>query len=509
MTFPGAALATVTVLSMVTAPPTATVTVAAETAAGLSAFLPGQANSVSVVRVAEILKTARAQSEGWDKTTEHRFLTGESRIPPWVETLVIGSLVRPGQQREVWSTAVMQMPQSVTMERIAHLEETRVERFSGVRTVESGRGAFLVELAPRLLGVRAPAVRQEAVRWAQLAGAGKTGPLSVFLKAAVADRAHIVVAVDLRNMASTKSIRRYLEESNLLPTDAVARVRLPQVLAALRGVGFYVTVDRTTAARVTIEFETEARGLAESVAAVFRHLVDDLQLSLDELPKATITAKSQSVTLTMNLSDESLRRVMSLITSVSPSVRASDESVPSVPLAPEARPPRVSVELTASKRYFRSVSQAIDDLERVNRKANDYAKTATWYENFARRIDQLPAAGVEPELLEFGQRVSDRLRALAASLRGQSVSVNAEQQTLVYNYNYDPGWAAASYWGAVGYRAPTFQFDSNLKQVRERQAAAVVKGSGQRIAIWNLITSDRSKTEQLMRRKHGDDFFKR
>jgi len=116
---------------------------------------------------------------------------------------------------------------------------------------------------------------------------------------------------------------------------------------------------------------------------------------------------------------------------------------------------------------------------------------------------------VEPELLEFGHRVSERLRALAASLRGQSVSVNAEQQTLVYNYNYDPGWAAASYWGAVGYRAPTFKYDSNLQQVRERQAAAVVKGSQQRITVWNLITSDRSRTEQLMREKHGDDFFKR
>ncbi|MFP6765671.1 MAG: hypothetical protein VB858_18725, partial [Planctomycetaceae bacterium] len=477
------------VLATVTA--TGTVAVAADPAVELSAYLPEQANSVSVVRVAGILKTARAQSEGWGKVTEHRFLTGDSRIPPWVDTLVIGSLVRPGQQQEVWSTAVLQMPADVTMERIAHLEEARVERFSDVRTVEAGRGAFLVELAPRLLGVRAPAVRQEAVRWAQQAGAGTTGPLSQFLKTAVADRAHVIVAVDLRNVASTKSIRRYLEQSNLLPTDAVARVRLPQVLAALRGVGFYVTIDRTITARVTIEFDTGTDGLQEPVAAVFRHLVDDLQLSLDEFPKARISSKVQSVTLAMNLSDESLRRVMSLITSVSPSVRANDESVPSVSLAPEARPPRVGVEMTASKRYFRSVSQAIDDLARVNRKASNYAKTATWHENFARRIDQLPTAGVEPELLEFGHRVSERLRALAASLRGQSVSVNAEQQTLVYNYNYDPGWAAASYWGAVGYRAPTFKYDSNLQQVRERQAAAVVKGSQQRITVWNLITSDR------------------
>lgn len=486
-----------------------TISPAADPAVELSQYLEAQTNCISVVRVAQILETPRAKTEGWAERAEHRFLTGESRIPSWVNTLVVGSLVRPGLQQEVWSTAVLRTPASVTMERIARLEEARVERLSGVRTVQARGDALLVELAPRLVGVRSPAVRQEAVRWAKAAGAGRTGPLSDFLKGAVSNQAHIVMAIDLRNMADSSSIRRYLEESNLLPADALARVNLPRLLTSLQGVSLFVTIDSSTSARIIIEFENESSQLAEPVAAVFRRLIDDLQLSLDEFSTANVSAKAKSVTFSMTLSDESLRRVMSLITSVSPPTRANDESISSVPLAPDAQPPRIGIELTASKRYFRSVSQAIDDLARVNRKANDYSKTATWHENFARRIDQLPAAGVEVELQEFGKRVSDRLRALAASLRGQAVSVNAEQQTLVYNYSYDPGWAAASYWGAVGYKAPTVKFDSNLKEVRERQAAAVVKGSQQRIAIWSLVTDDRAKTQQLMRKKHGDEFFKR
>ena len=487
----------------------ATVVAAADPAVDLSKFLPAQSNTVSVVRVAEILQTPRAKKEGWAETAEHRFLTGESRIPPWVNTLVVGSLFRPGLQQEVWSTAVLQMPATVTMERIARLEETRVERLSGVRTVQAGRDALLVELAPRLMGVRSPAVRQEAIRWAQSAAAGRTGLMSDFLKRAVSNRAHIVMAVDLRDMADTQGIRRYLEESGLLPADAVARVNLPQLLTSLQGVAFFATIGTETTAQVMIEFDDAIGSLAEPVAAVFHRLIDDAQISLDEFPTAELSSKTRSVTLSMKLSDESLRRVMSLITSTSPPARSNDESIPSVPLPPEARPSRVGVELTASKRYFQTVAQAIDDLARVNRKASDYARTATWHENFAKRIDQLPTSGVDQELPEFGQRVSERLRALAASLRGTAVSVNAEQQTLVYNYNYDPGWAAASYWGAVGYRAPTVKFDSNLEDVRNRQADAVIKGSQQRIQIWNFITNDRAATEKLMREKHGDDFFKK
>lgn len=482
---------------------------AADPAVELSRSLPAQTNTVSVVRVAEILRTPRAMDEGWAETAEHRFLTGESRIPPWVTTLVVGSLVRPSLQQEVWSTAVLQLPATVTMERIARLEEARVERLSGVRTVQAGRDALLVELAPGLMGVRSPAVRQEAVRWAHSASTGTTGLISDFLKSAVSNRAHIVMAVDLRDMADTQGIRRYLDESGLLPKDAADRVNLPQLLTSLQGVGFFATIDSETTAQITIEFDNEIGKLAEPVAAVFFRLIDDAQISLDEFATAELSSKSRSVTLSMKLSDESLRRVMSLITSTSPPARSNDESIPSVPLPRGERPPRVGVDLTASKRYFQSVSQAIDDLARVNRKANDYARTATWHENFAKRIDQLPISEVDLELREFGQRASERLRALAASLRGTAVNVNAEQQTLVYNYNYDPGWAAASYWGAVGYRAPTFKFDSNLEDVRKRQAAAVVEGSQQRIQIWNFITNDRAATEKLMREKYGDDFFKK
>jgi len=42
------------------------------------------------------------------------------------------------------------------------------------------------------------------------------------------------------------------------------------------------------------------------------------------------------------------------------------------------------------------------------------------------------------------QAVSQLIDDLAASLRGQADSINAEQQTLVYDVDYRPGWASVA-----------------------------------------------------------------
>lgn len=479
---------------------------AADSAVELSRLLPGDANTVSVVRVSRILNSERAKAEGWAETANEDFLAGASRIPPWVSTMVIGSLVRPELHEQVWSTGLLDLPPIVTMERIARREESRVEKLAGLRSVRGQRDAFLIEIKPRTLGVRTPAVRQEAARWARSAADGKTGNLSEYLQAAIGQQADIIHTVDLTDSSDVRGVKRYLEDHGLVPQDVVARVNLPRLLSSLRGVSFFASIKDSTSAKVVLNFGEDATESATDVAEIFRHIVDDMHMSLDEFEEAEVTSQSKAVTLSMNLSDESLRRVLSLITSPPPPHGAHDESIPSEPTPQHERVSRVENELAASQRYYRSVTQIIDDIDRINRSSKS-SRSATWLDNFARRIDHLPTAGVERDLLGFGRRVSERIRALAASLRGQSVQVNADQQTLVYNVDYKPGWVSGSYWGVVGYGESSYKVTSNLQEVRERQAAAVTKGSQQRIQIWNLVTRDRAEIENRMRTLHGDEFF--
>lgn len=479
--------------------------VAAESAVDLSRHLPSDANAVAVVRVSQLLQTERAKSEGWAQAAQYEFLTGASRIPPWVDTLVVGSLVRPQFHQEVWSTAVLQLPDTVTLDRLAWYEQTRVEELSGVRAVQARGQAWMIEIQPGLLGVRSPAMRQEAARWAQLATTGMTGELTEFLQQAVASPAHIVLAIDLHDMVDQQHIRTFLEQSSLLPSNPVERLNLLRLLTNQRGVSLSVTIGETTTARAVMHFAEDPRGLESPLASVFRQHVKDHQIWLDEFDDASVEVVGNNVQLSMKLADESLRRVVSMITSPTPAPPTAELAS----TAEETIRPRVTVEENLSKIYFRSVSQAIDDLARVSRRATDYQRTATWHDNFARRIEQLRTQGVEPSLQEFGRRVADRFRALGASLRGLGVQINAEQQTLVYDVDYRPGWVAGNWWGAVGYGEPSVKVTSNLKEVRERQAAAVKKGSQQRSAIWKMIMEDRTDVEMRMRDKYGDKFFQR
>jgi hypothetical protein len=493
-------LLSVALLASVSAP-----TFSAESAVELSRHLPSDANTVAVVRVASLLQTERAKQEGWAETAQQDFLTGASRIPPWVDTLVVGSLVRPAFQQEVWSTAVLELPASMTLDRLARIEDSRVETLSGIRAVNSRGQAWMIEIHQGLLGVRSPAMRQEAARWAQLASTGRTGELTGFLQQAIADPAHIVLAIDLQDMADQERIRGFLEQSNLLPSDPIERLNLLRLLGGQQGVSLSVTIAATTTARIVLHFAEDPSGLESSLAAIFRQHVRDHQIWLDEFDNAKVATVGKTVQLTMELSDESLRRVVSLIASPSPAPRTQEVAS----AAEENVRSRVTIEQNASRIYFRSVSQTIDDLSRVSRRGTDYERTATWHDNFARRIEQLPTVGVEPSLLEFGSRTADRFRALGASLRGQGVQVNADQKTLVYDVDYRPGWVSANWWGAVGYGEPSVKVSSNLKEVRERQAAAVKEGANQRSTIWKLIMDDRTDLEMLMRDKFGDSFFQR
>jgi hypothetical protein len=68
-----------------------------ERVAGLVRLLPREANAVAIVRVAEVLKSERAVRENWAGKQAEEFLSGGAAIPPWVETLVVGSLVHPSR----------------------------------------------------------------------------------------------------------------------------------------------------------------------------------------------------------------------------------------------------------------------------------------------------------------------------------------------------------------------------------------------------------------------------
>jgi hypothetical protein len=253
---------------------------------------------------------------------------------------------------------------------------------------------------------------------------------------------------------------------------------------------------------VRFDFAKEVGTLGLHLKPFFLEILHDMGAAIDDFDHCDSKVEGKSLVLTATLSDESLRRVISLITT-SPSPAMSPPTATTAPATTTS-----GVDPAATKKYFNMVDQFLRDLDKANRRAKDYAQTALWHENFARKIEELPTRGVDRDLVNYADDLAVKLRGLSRSLRGEQVQLNVQQGTLTYQANYTPGWASVNVWGGVGYGEAAYNVTSNLQQVREQQAAAISAGKEQRDQIWSMIVEKRRQIVEVLRQKYGPDFVR-
>ncbi|MEZ6053886.1 MAG: hypothetical protein R3C02_21255 [Planctomycetaceae bacterium] len=458
-------------------------------------YLPETANTLAIVRVSSILGTERAKAEHWYDKQEERFASGLAAVPPWVETLVIGSLVHPSVPEEVWAAAVVRRPTNVTIEAIAAHEGTTVEDLAGFPALRTRRNSYVVQPLPDILTAYRPAHRLEASQWARSVSNQESSEVSPYLREAAGQDGHVVFALDLKDLLDPKQVEQLLMQDERFASQRKLVTRLVPLLTGIRGITCSVAVGDSTEAVITIDFSADVGPSSLTVKTLFVSILDDLGAAIDEFADSEVSTGHHSVTLRCPLSDDSLRRILSLIVTPSSPYHAPPKPVAETSKT-EPQPTPAADSRVATQKYVKAVNGMIDDLQRANRRAKDYFKTATWHDNFARKIMDLPRDGVSPEALDYAQSIASKFRALGASLRGQGVKINADQGTLTYDVNYTPGWASVNIWGGVGYGESAVNVTSNLREVREKQAAAIEQGADEREQIWLMIENERADMER-------------
>lgn len=459
-------------------------------------YLPGDVtNAVAVVRVGEIRDASGPQPVG-----ESLPLPGAEGIPTWIDKLVVGSQVRLGSRERIRTIAVAELQSGTSFSDIASLHTEAPERIGKFAATPTARGDYLVELLPQTIALVRPGVRQEVARWIGAVASGPS-PVAPFLKEAAERPQAVVLAVDLRDALSADRVVRWVENQSPVELEGANPTVVAELLARLVGASLAIDLGSETTAEVRVRFNGSISLKAAALRSVFRQLLRETHASIPELEVADAEIDGSDLVLRTPLSNEGVRRVFSLLL-------APSDTAPSKPEPGDAspgQPPRTNV-ANVSQEYFRAVDDAVKDLERANRRATDYARTAVWHENFAQKIEELPTAGADPALVDYGLRTASRLRGLAASLRGVAVDINAEQQTLTYNVQVTPYYVGYDLWGGVGYSPASWQATSNLRDVREKQAASISAGAKQREQIWQMIADDRSAVARAMSDKYGIPF---
>lgn len=485
-----------------------------EETVALAKLLPQGYNTISVLRLKQMRTSPKGDREGWSARLEQELSAGTGDLPPWLETLVVGSLTHPNVPEEVWAAGVMRRPEEVSLTALAEHFDSSVTELAGRPVIQTNRGSFLVEFPGNLLGAYRPAQRQQVARWIRDVEQHSTSAADAYLQKALVTPGDLILALHVEDMLDPAHVERRLREDERFRNQSALIAQLVPLLSGLQGVTLAATVQERIECRISIDFSQPVGPSSAIVKTLFLALLEDAGAMIEEFPGTRISSSGNSVRLTCELSDESLRRLISLIvpprtphsfaipfehsaaTDADGSPSGSPRTTPPAEETPEAAAARIA---RANRRYLDGANRIINDLYRASRNASDYRRTVTWHETFARKLEALPTDSVREEFVDFSLQTAQRFRALASSLRGQSIQVDTKNRAITREVtSFDPGWTYVNYWGGFGYRPPVMHVESNVARIREQQAAAVAEGQLEREKIWTHIREDQARMQRLL-----------
>lgn len=458
--------------------------------------VPGFMNTVAVFQVDSIMKSDRGLKEKWAEKHQTEFMAGASSVPTNAKLAVVAAHIDIEHVGNHYTLSMIPLGYNVDMNNMAAREKGTLQLLGDQPAILSPRRGYIMNLNNQVMATATSFDRQDLGRWVRRAVNNKVPVVSKYLQDAITahKKDQIVFAIDLQDMFDPQAVRIEVIGSNIAQGNAYVVNNFSKYLNGLRGMTIVMNFTEKTNAEFRLDFDEKPSMWEKQLTGFIPKFIDEMGATLDELDKAKIQFEDKSLVIKTELSDHSLRQILSLVTA------------PSVDVSPNMAKvdPKDTAELTSTLRYYRAVNQVIDDLGRYkNTKQTDYNKAAVWYDSFASKIDKLSIASVDSEMVQFGASVSNKLRALAGSLRGLKIQIDAydSYMTIVavgappnnpYMYRYG------------GYSAPAME--SNVGTLKTKQADLVAKTAPDREKMWTVIEQDRSLVRRKMAEKYKLDF---
>jgi hypothetical protein len=456
-------------------------------------WVPASCNAVAVVELRALLDSPLGQRHKWLAELRQAYAQGRLSAPPYVRRIVQATTFDGSSDQKHVVYSIYTMDQDSVIHDVASHELATTEQIAGHVAVDSPRHVYFVQLAPGVVGAVKPPDRLAVSRWVRAQRDGAGVQISSAHQAAVesSPEAQIVVGVDLTDLLSPQQVRRWLATVPALKS-AKNLDELATLVASLGVVRLSVAVSDTIDARLRLDFGAPVAAHVAALKTAVLQWLDDAGARVEVLAGAQVAASGNSLTFEAPLDESAMRKILTLIQS--PRLPSpGDASVRS-----ESAPPNA----IASAAYYDSVCEALNALIRKNQNATNYDKTAAWHENFARKIAELPTAGVDPELVSWGRRVGSELMALARSLRGVPIEVDRLQRSIRVDATTDYGWYATSADSGPMYFPWWRSETSNAQDVRAQQDDVIARNADQRDAVWRMLRDETTEVARKMESKY-------
>lgn len=447
-------------------------------------LVPPGANTLALMNVKAAHASPLAKSEKWADDLAKRYRSGVGFVPAGSELIVVAAEVNLTSMVREHQLGLIRLGNVVSIPELANHEGGTRDDIADQPVVLSPRNVYFAPMPGSLLAAGYPANRQAAARWIRHAKK-PTGELDPYLKQA-ADRAGdaaIVIAVDLADTFSPAVVRYGLTVSPVVVKRKVTNIDLlSKVVASVRGLTLTATVTDTINGTIRVDFALDPTTFKGVMKDLFLELVEEQGVAIAGLEKWEAKFDERSMTLSGPLASADLRRIASLF------------AFPGT-TSPDAAMGKDPVSVPATQRYLAAVDSILEDISRAKESPN-YDKMATWHDKAAAQIEHLSRRGVDPIAVGAALDSAKRLRAVAGSLRGVPIDMNA----LASKPQYDlvpfvgGGRGIFSGWG--------FSITNNLPQIQDKMTKVVADDERRRGEAWGQINDVMGEA----RRKLGEKF---
>lgn len=449
-------------------------------------WVPESANSLVLVQAKRILDSELSQAEGWRKDRIKAFKSGAAFLPVTTDKMLVGAELDLDNLEPKWQISVFESSgPKVNLTKFSEKAGGNLEMVNGKEALSLPNNTYVVQVDDTTLAAMTPANRQAVSRWLRGRAVGGV-KLSSYLDRAVnfADaNADIVVALDLEDTADEARIKKNLTNAGIVKAAEIPAVA--RTIAGLRGMMLGITVKGKITGALRVDFSGNAQALKPYAKALLIEALSRRGLMIDDIEGWELTQNEQSCLLSGPLSISGMRLVLSMVRHA---VEIDEDSSSPGDATEE---PNMA---TLSKQYFNQIESIYEDLRKV--RANSLNIYASYFERYARELDQLSVVGVDPDLVKFGGYVSDNFRDVAGVLRNSQFtrrSVQAGMPDTYYRETY----------GAFG------DYSYYIDNTRARQAAGVqqdVQGEGEARDILRDVGKQFGEVRRALGEKYQLDF---
>jgi hypothetical protein len=442
---------------------------------------PENVNTIGLIDLGALNNSELGKALGWALKPE---LTN---LPETVGKLAVAGRFNPAAGHQ-WQYGVAELNRDVSAEEIARRRKGTVTTVGSRQAVMTPQHMAIIELGKRLVGIMMTTNRQEIRRWVDIGDAASTMSVNPYLRDFIKETsaAQLRFGLDTADLFDPQGVRRALAA---LPAMADKKDQVEAIashISNMKGVNF---------GSLRVDFDSDVSSLSGMAADLIKDVLQEQGLWLSDFDSWKADVRGKTIYFSGKMTEAGLRQAMTILLSVEQSMHSIAETTPT------------DTPASISKRYFNGVTNLVDDLRRQMRSLRSTREFAYWYEHTARKIDQLPSVGVDPDLLNFGGTMSDKFRAMGASCRGQSIDVNNLVSYRRSGTTVSGSAGVGAAWGyGFGYATGGVWFNNNYADVAQQMSDTVAQASRDRVRIWESIDQYTGEIRRTLSQRFGVEF---